>query len=192
MRTDRNRGFTLVEMLVAIGILAMIAVLGWRGLDSMLRSRVALTDAMQQTRAMQRTFAQLQDDCAHLAVAEAIGEYARLRIEPNRLGLIRSVLAPGQATTLQAVVYQVDNGILRRRESLATRDLQSLERFLQQPNNVAVRDTPLQQGIFGMVVRVWTDQWTTRPAATSRGLEMTLLLRSGDGQISRLFLLGPA
>jgi general secretion pathway protein J len=105
MRANRTLGFTLVEMLIAIGILAMIAVLGWRGLDSMLRSRVALTDSMQQTRAMQRTFAQLQDDCAHLAVVEAIGEYARLRIEPNRFGLIRSVLAPDQATSLQAVVY---------------------------------------------------------------------------------------
>jgi general secretion pathway protein J len=193
MRANRILGFTLIEMLIAIGILAMIAVLGWRGLDSMLRSRVALTDSMQQTRAMQRTFAQLQDDCAHLAVVEAIGEYARLRIEPNRFGLIRSVLAPDQATSLQAVVYQVDNGTLRRRESPPSRDLQSLERFLLQPiAGSAVRDTPLQDGILGMAVRTWTDKWTTLPDTTSRGLEMTLLLHSGDGQISRLFLLGPA
>jgi type II secretion system protein J len=32
----RERGFTLAEMLVALAILAVLAVLGWRGLDAVL------------------------------------------------------------------------------------------------------------------------------------------------------------
>ena len=32
-RNHSAAGFTLIELLVAIGILAMVAVLGWRGLD---------------------------------------------------------------------------------------------------------------------------------------------------------------
>src|SRR5450830_1177753 len=62
-----SSGFTLVEMIIAITILAMVAILGWRGLDGIVRSRIALTTEMEQTRGMQLTFAQLQSDCAQLA-----------------------------------------------------------------------------------------------------------------------------
>lgn len=194
MRINRQRAFTLVEMLVAIGILALIASLGWRSLDSMLRSRVALTDSMQQTRALQRTFAQLQDDCTNVASTEAIGQFARMRIEPGRLGLIRNVLENGQPSRLQAVVYQVDGAVLRRQESYPSRDLQMLARFLQQPNVGAARNTPLLDGIPAIVIRTWNGNWRAdAPVDVSvTGVEMTLMLPSGDGQISRLFLLGQA
>ena len=41
MRTNRNNeaGFTLVELVIAIAILALVAVLGWRGLDGIVRAR---------------------------------------------------------------------------------------------------------------------------------------------------------
>ena len=35
------RGFTLIELLVAISIMALMAILGWRGLDGMSRAQVA-------------------------------------------------------------------------------------------------------------------------------------------------------
>ena len=34
----RHRGFTLIELLVAISILAVMAVLSWRGLEGMTRA----------------------------------------------------------------------------------------------------------------------------------------------------------
>ena len=71
MRGTRSRrgGFTLIELLVAISILAIVAVLGWRGLDGIIRSRESLTAKMEQTRGLQLAFAQLQSDCASLATA---------------------------------------------------------------------------------------------------------------------------
>ena len=36
-----TRGFTLIELLVAISIMALMAILGWRGLDGMSRAQVA-------------------------------------------------------------------------------------------------------------------------------------------------------
>ena len=72
-------GFTLIELLVAIGILAMVAVLGWRGLDSIMRSREVLTSQLEQARGMQLAFAQMQSDCDHLAGAgvEQIAQWPR-------------------------------------------------------------------------------------------------------------------
>ena len=37
----RARGFTLIELLVAVAVLALIAVLSWRGLDGMARAHAA-------------------------------------------------------------------------------------------------------------------------------------------------------
>ncbi len=35
----RRRGFTLVELLVAIAVLALLALVSWRGLDAMVRAQ---------------------------------------------------------------------------------------------------------------------------------------------------------
>ena len=40
-RTRGSRGFTLIELLVAIAVMALMAILGWRGLDGMARAQEA-------------------------------------------------------------------------------------------------------------------------------------------------------
>ena len=54
---NASSGFTLVEMIIAITILVIVAILGWRGLDGIFRSRIALISEMEQPRGMQLTFA---------------------------------------------------------------------------------------------------------------------------------------
>ena len=155
----RHRGFTLVELLVAIGILAMVAVLGWRGLDGIVRARVALTADMETTRGMQLAFAQMQSDCEHLAGADIMVRRPTLLWDNDRLTLVRKAYVENEPSRLQVVSYRVVGGQLLRRESPGTRDLVQVEQLWQAMlSDAPAENTPavvLQTGVAAMTVQGW-------------------------------------
>jgi len=177
----RHAGFTLVELLVAISILAILAVLGWRGLDGIVRARIALTQQMEVTRGMQLAFAQMQSDCEHLAARSLLGGRQNLQWEDDRFTLIRKVYNENQPTLLVVVSYRVAGGILVRRESRGTRDLAQLDALWQAaasdaPSEVAAPVT-LQTGLASMGIQVWQNNaWRTDIAAAG--------VQAGPGQAS--------
>lgn len=59
---DTGTGFTLVEVLVAISVMAMMTLMAWRGLDGMLRSQRELQTRADQVRTLQAGLAQWQTD----------------------------------------------------------------------------------------------------------------------------------
>jgi general secretion pathway protein J len=67
MRTHKNRGFTLIEVLVAIGVMALMALMAWRGLDGMLRTQSGLQSRSDEIRTLQAGLAQWQTDLNQLA-----------------------------------------------------------------------------------------------------------------------------
>lgn len=203
----RHKGLTLVELLVAISVLGFVAVLGWRGLDSIVRARIALTSDLEQTRGMQLAFAQLQSDCAHLVSPANLPNRVPLAIEQGRLTLVRTVFADNQPSRLQVITYRVNDGMLTRRESAATRDLRELDTLWQ----AAVNDTDtgqavtLQSDVAAMTIRLWINGgWRTEADAVitiggstatatpsvPTGLEVTMQLRGRDTGLLKIFLLG--
>ena len=58
----RARGFTLVELLVALFVLALLAALSWRGLDGMMKSRQQTEAHSDQVLALQTGLAQWTAD----------------------------------------------------------------------------------------------------------------------------------
>jgi general secretion pathway protein J len=167
--TSRARGFTLIELLLAISILAIIAVLGWRGLDSIVRSRETLTAGMDQTRGLQLAFAQMQSDCENLADSTLLRNRAFLQAEDNRITLVRMVMAENQPTRLQVVSYRVRDGVLTRRESLATRELTQLDTLWQAAlgdTDSSVAAVALQSGVQGMAMRLWVPSPGAAPGNT--------------------------
>ena len=155
----QRAGFTLVELLVAIGILAMVAVLGWRGLDGIVRARVALTADMETTRGMQLAFAQMQSDCEHLAGTDVMARRATLVWDLDRLTLVRKAYVENEPSRLQVVSYRVVGGQLLRRESPGTRDLAQVEQLWQAMlTDAPAENSPavvLQTGVASMAVQGW-------------------------------------
>lgn len=152
-------GFTLVELLVAISILAIVAVLGWRGLDGIVRARVALTQQMETTRGMQLAFAQMQSDCEHIVQRDIVDQRPYLLIGADRFTLVREVFTENQPSRLQVVAYRIVNGTLVRRESPATRDLVQLDALWQAVSSDADTNpaVALQTGVTGMQVATWVN-----------------------------------
>ncbi len=208
-RSARQSGLTLVELLVAITVLGFVAVLGWRGLDSIVRARIALTSDLEQTRGMQLAFAQLQSDSAHLASPYILPNRVPLSTGPGRLTLIRTVFTDNQPTRLQVIAYRVNGGVLTRRESIATRDLRVLDAMWL----AAMNDTDtspavvLQSDVSAMTMRLWVNGgngWLTdigmltpslNPGSTATppaltGLEITMMLRGREAGMLKIFLLG--
>ena len=199
-------GFTLVELLVAISILALVAVLGWRGLDGIVRARVSLTQQMEVTRGMQLAFAQMQSDCEHIPVDGALlGTRPYLLFDKERLTMVRLSMVENEPTRMQVVSYRVREGVLLRRESLATRNMTELDVMWKAATSDADTTEPvaLQTGITGIGVQNWANnswQIIQAPLAaagvaapgTTYGLQVVLQTRDLAAPMVKTFLLGGA
>jgi general secretion pathway protein J len=211
-----NGGFTLIELLVAISILAIVAVLGWRGLDGIVRAREVLTQQMEQSRGMQLAFAQMQSDAEHLASARTVRQRQNLLVEAGRLTLVRTVLTENEPARVAVVAYRIHNGVLVRSESNATRDLIALDALWQAALSGAdpAVGVALQAGVAGMALRTWqSGEWRSATAALTpanaaaaaaaagvpevvsaqvpTGLEVALQLQGQSAALVKVFLLGP-
>ena len=118
---------------------------------------------------------------------------------------MRTVFADNQPSRLQVISYRVNDGVLTRRESPATRDLRELDTLWQ----AAVNDTDtgqavtLQSDVAAMTMRLWINGgWRTEADAVitiggstatpsvPTGLEVTMQLRGRDTGMLKIFLLG--
>ncbi|NIF25124.1 prepilin-type N-terminal cleavage/methylation domain-containing protein [Pantoea sp. Tr-811] len=193
----RQNGFTLLEVMVAILLMAVVSLIAWRGLDSVSRADRHVRQSTEDNQAVLRVFQQLERDLALRATTELL-EPARpgqeliakpilpaLRVRADRLELIRAAAGPGSG--LQRVRWWVRGGTLYRAAA------PSSDSF---PLAAAQGGVALLQGVQAFALRSWKEQsgWQvldSTAADNPKGLEIRLSLRSAQGQAHYRQVLGP-
>lgn len=158
------RGFTLLELLVAVSVLAIVSLIAWRGLDALLGTRERLAPRNDEARAMLATFGQIERDLAQVAVPDLFALRSQpLLVRPSSKGPVLEILRtapaePGVATAVQTVFWRLEDGKLVRQVSAARRSPQPVEG--ETLSSVAV----LPQ-VRALRIRVWRDGGWQDPLA---------------------------
>ncbi len=197
-----HRGFTLLELLVAIALFAVVSTIAYAGLNALIRQYEQSDAQVARTAAMQRAFALLASDLVQVQPRSVREEYHGERTPaliagpryPHALEFTRggwSNPAGHRRTTQQRVAWRLQDDRLERLH------WQVLDRA---PLAEAVA-TPLLQGITRLDLRFldaqgdWQDSWPSirqfdpDPDTLPIAIEVSLQLDNGD-TLTRVFATG--
>ncbi len=196
---QRVRGFTLVELLVAVAIFAVIAALAYGGLDSVIRQRERTTTVMNRLREVQMAFAILARDFGQLEprpVRDPLGPtpLAALISTPQNTppvtftrGGWSNPLADVRSTQ-ERVAYELDNNKLVR---LSWPELDNPTQSLPTKQDLLTDVSEFDLSFMGNSNQ-WQTQWPPLNADASaylaqlpRAVEITVTLKD-LGRITRI------
>ncbi|MRT00836.1 prepilin-type N-terminal cleavage/methylation domain-containing protein [Ralstonia pickettii] len=168
-----SRGFTLLELLVAITLLAILAVIAWRGLDSMTRTHEALAQRDERIEALKTAYAQFDADCTQLADPNTLSR-SPVEVDANRVLMVRDRRDDGQPPAWQVVLYRIVDGRLERLQTqpITNRgDLRNAMDNLRQGGVGAARYL-LAANVDSISARAWVEPggWMDNTGALSAAL----------------------
>ena len=126
--TSKQKGFTLIELMIAITLMAVMAGLGWRGLDGLMRSRDINQARVDQTAVLQTVLAQWRSDLDHMTAVPSISD-AGLAWDGQTLRITRRASTPmadGSDAGLWVVAWTRRDGRWWRWQSPALQNRRSL------------------------------------------------------------------
>ncbi|AJX15515.1 general secretion pathway protein GspJ [Burkholderia ubonensis] len=170
-RRARTRGFTLIELMIAIAILAVVAVLAWRGLDQIMRGRDKVSSAMEDERIFAQMFDQMRIDARRAATDDEAGQPA-LGVAGNTLQIVRAFDAPGAAPRLQVIRYRIAAGRVVRYASPPLADANRLRDTLKNPDVEGWSAVALMGGVGAIDAKLYVPRvgWTTNVQTADEAL----------------------
>jgi general secretion pathway protein J len=197
----RMRGFTLLELLVAITVLSIVSIIAWRGLDSLVHTRERLEPEATDVRALLTTFGQMERDLSQVTNPKFLGLTQSPVIVSAADGstlLQLARIAPATAdrpTEVQTVYYRVIDGTLTRQATAALPGFQTIPtdrlesaRLLTNVRTLYVRTwSPNGGWVDPNVVQDPAGGTATAANAVIPGVEVTI--ERGDGKTFRRVLL---
>ncbi|NWN63685.1 type II secretion system protein GspJ [Pseudomonas allii] len=192
-----QQGFTLIEVMVAIMLMAVVSLIAWRGLDSVTHADQHLQASTEQTEVLLRALNQMQRDISLRASVELTPPdttqtegLAAVTVRSSdskgfRLDVIRS--APMAGDGLQRVRWWLKGDALYRAAAPAR------DRY---PLPAAKDGVVVLTGVSDLQVRVWEADKGWRQLSGNRredplGLEISLVRQTPQGVEKYRQVVGP-
>ena len=157
----QTRGFTLVEVLVALVIMAILSAMAWQGLDGVLRARDASRDSIDRTTRLATVLTQWEQD---LQAVHDTGAVPPLTFDGQTLRLTRRV-----DDGVVLVAWAVRNGLWQRwagatvqRVGLLQQAWLASQQFLgNEPGQLTVADGASEWQLYFYVGNAWANAQST-------------------------------
>lgn len=186
---EANRGFTLLEILIAMAVFAIMASMAYAGLSAVLDARAGTAKRSETIAQLQQTLYLLNEDLAQVAQRSIRDEFGTDQLAfsggngEDLLTFTRSVPDWPQTAArsqLQRISYRIENGALYRQVWTIldrTQQSQARRKKLLGADNVEIR-------FYG---EEWGGSWPAGGGALPKAVEVSFTL-AGLGDIRRVFL----